>query len=399
MQEIQLPFSAWYGDYKMPIRFPPNWEIYVCEPKWEPEINKKRISESFEFPYGSEPLRELARGRKNALIIVDCIARPTPASKILPFVVKELEGAGIKKSEIRVIIGTGAHRPLTAIDLKKKLGAKLAREIYVGNHNPFYNLTYLTETSRGTPIYINADVLKTELKVAVGCIIPHPMMGFGGGAKLILPGVAGIETIEYNHHQLSGGKLGVVEGNTLRLDAEEVAEKVGLDFIVNVTINAERKITRVFTGHFVKAHRVGVEYGQGIYKTKLPDSFDILLANAYPLDVYLLQTGKALWAAERVKEDGTIILNAACNEGFGIHYLVEKLKSTGDIRMCERHINRKMIIHSPNVGVRELTEISSIWHTKNIEALESWDSIFERVRTGYTKKVRVAVLPCGSIQY
>lgn len=399
MRDIHLTFSAWYGDYKIPIRFPRNWETDVCAPKWEPEIDQKRISESFEFPYGSERLQELAKGRRNAVVIVDCIARPTPASKILPFVVKELEKGGIKKSHIKIIIGTGAHRPLTAIDLKKKLGAKLAREIHVGNHNPFYNLTYLTKTSRGTPIHINTDVLKAELKVAVGCIIPHPMMGFGGGAKLILPGVAGIETMEYNHHQLSGAKLGVVEGNTLRLDAEEVAEKVGLDFIVNVTVNAERKMTRVFTGHFVKAHRVGVEYCQGIYKTELPDSFDILLANAYPLDVYLLQTGKALWAAERVEENGTIILNAACNEGFGIHYMVEKLRSTGDIRMCERHINRKMIIRSPNVGVRELTEISSIWHTKNIEALESWNSVFKRIRTGYTKKVRVAVLPCGSIQY
>lgn len=399
MRDIHLPFSSWYGDYKTLIRFPRNWEIDVCGPKWEPEIDLKGISESFEFPYGSERLRELAKGKRNAVVIVDCIARPTPASKILPFVVRELEKGGIKKSHIKIIIGTGAHRPLTAIDLKKKLGAKLAREIHVSNHNPFYNLTYLTDTSRGTPIYINTDVLKAELKVAVGCIIPHPMMGFGGGAKLILPGVAGIETMEYNHHKLSGAKLGVVEGNTLRLDAEEVAEKVGLDFIVNVTVNAERKITRVFTGHFVKAHRVGVEYGQGVYKTELPDSFDILLANAYPLDVYLLQSGKALWAAERVEEDGTIILNAACNEGFGIHYLVEKLRSAGDIRMCERHINRKMIIHSPSVGVRELTEISSIWHTKNIEALESWNSIFKRIRTGYTKKVRVAVLPCGSIQY
>lgn len=399
-QDVCLPFSAWYGDYKVPVRFPRNWEIHVCKPKWEPEIKKERISESFESPYGTERLRELAKGRKTAAIIVDCIARPTPASKILPFVVNELKKGGIEKSNIKIIIGMGAHRPLTMVDMRKKLGEEFAMKYYVANHNIFDNLTYLGKTSRGTPIYLNTDVMNSELKVGISSIIPHPLAGFGGGAKIVLPGVAGVETIEYNHHHLIKDRtLGAVEKSAIRLDIEEVAEKAGLDFIANVLVNADRKITRVFTGHFIKAHRAGVEVSEAIYKTNLPDEYDILLANAYPLDVYLLQTGKALWPAERMKEDGIVILSAACTEGMGVHYVHERMKSKGMLKMVERQIRRETIIYSGNVGVRELEEVKSIWHINDIAVMKSWDSLFKKIQANHKKKMCVAVLPCSSIQF
>jgi len=400
MRDIYLPFSAWYGDNKIPIRFPSGWKVHVCAPRWKAEIQREEISGCFENPHGSERLRELARGRKSAVIIVDCLARPTPASRILPFIIGELEKGGIAKSSVKIIIGQGAHRPLTALDFRKKLGRKVSAEVYVANHNPFANLSYVAESSRGTPIYINSDVMKSELKIGVGCIIPHPYAGFGGGAKIVLPGVAGIETMEYNHDQLvRNNAFGVIENSTVRPDMEEVAEKVGLDFLVNVTINVDRKITNVFTGNFVKAHRAGVDFCKNAFKTNLPDEFNVLLANAYPLDVYLIQAGKAIWASEKMKEDGIVILGGAFKEGLGIHYLLERLKSKGRFKVFERQTKKRVIIYSENVGVRELREIGLLWHTKEIESLKSWSDVIRRIKTTVGGKVRVAVLPCGSIQF
>jgi len=347
-------------------------------------------------------LRELAKGKRDAAIIVDDIARPTPADRVLPFVIGELERGGIEKSHIKIIIGCGCHRPLTLLDMRKKLGEKIATEMYVANHDPFNNLTHLGETSRGTPTYINTDVLKAELKVGIGCVIPHDLAGFGGGAKIIVPGVAGIETIAHNHSQLKqevGAKLGAIEENAIRLDMEEATERVGLDFIVNVVINSERRISGVFTGHFVKAHRAGVELCHEMYKTSLPDTFHVLLANAYPLDVYLRQSGKALWAAKKMAEDGIAILSTAANEGLGTHYLVERARSKAQFDMLGKHVERKMIIYSRNVGIRQLDEIRSKWHTKDIEVMGSWNDVVRRVRTMHRKELNVAVLPCGSIQF
>ena len=44
-------------------------------------------------------------------------------------------------------------------------------------------LTYLGETSRGTPVQINRDYLAANYRIVVGNIEPHQFQGFSGGSK------------------------------------------------------------------------------------------------------------------------------------------------------------------------------------------------------------------------
>jgi len=210
-----------------------------------PDIGQGSINKALFSPIGSESLFAIAKGKKKAVIAVDDISRPTPAYRILPIVINELKRAGIKEKNIRIIMSLGAHRPMLREDLIKKLGEDLWNSVEIHNHHPFENLVNLGISSRGTPIHINKLFMDADIKIGVGCIVPHNYAGFGGGGKIVLPGISGIDTLEANHQpavQGLKGELGLVDGNEVRYDIEEIAQKVGLDFIINVVVNSQRGI-------------------------------------------------------------------------------------------------------------------------------------------------------------
>ena len=88
------------------------------------------------------------------------------------------------------------------VDFQKKLGVDIPGRFLVFNHNPYENCDYLGETSRGTPAYVNSEFMACDLKLSIGCILPHPTAGFGGGGKMILPGIAHVDSITANHRNL-----------------------------------------------------------------------------------------------------------------------------------------------------------------------------------------------------
>src|SRR5207244_904849 len=144
----------------------------------------------------------------------------------------------------RVIMGIAGHRPLMRQDCIKKLGREAVELLEVKNHHPFENLASMGTTSFGTPVFLNRDFVSAGLKITVGSINPHGGPGFGGGAKLVLPGVAGIESLYHMHRPdvPPTGKLCVVDGNELRDDIEDFARIAGLNAIVHVVINSDAGI-------------------------------------------------------------------------------------------------------------------------------------------------------------
>ena len=177
---------------------------------------RDRIRELIGSPIGRPPLRELARGCKETAIIFDDLTRPTPVSRVLPFVLEELAAAGIGDDQIRFIAALGAHGAHTRIDFEKKLGPEVLRRFRVYNHNPYENCTDMGTTGRGTPVSINSEAAACDLMLAIGSILPHPFMGFGGGGKIVFPGIASMESIQANHMlaaiQLLGAGLSPVDG-------------------------------------------------------------------------------------------------------------------------------------------------------------------------------------------
>ncbi|MFQ6043867.1 MAG: lactate racemase domain-containing protein, partial [Candidatus Poribacteria bacterium] len=205
--QMTVPSGIWH-DRNIELEFPDDWNVLVVEPEFQPPVlSDYEIRAAMRSPIGSPMISQLARGRKNAVIIVDDTTRPTPAHHVAPFVLEELHAGGIKDNDILFVIGLGAHRPMNRMDMVMKLGAHIVNRFAVINHDLDGRFVHLGKTSRGTPIYINEEVMARDLKLTIGGVIPHGGAGFSGGGKLILPGVSSHETIRCNHTSgLKGGR-------------------------------------------------------------------------------------------------------------------------------------------------------------------------------------------------
>lgn len=324
---------AWYGDEELTLNFPEGWEVEILSPKDAPELSNHQIEQNFAEPIGTQRILELARNKKSAAIIVDDLSRPTPAAKVIPFLINELISAGIPKSEIRFVVGGGSHRPINDQEIAKKVGPDIAAEFQVTNHNFMSgDLTGYGTLDNGMPIYIDPVVAASEFKICLGGIYPHGSVGFGGGAKLIVPGIAGFATMFYFHTFSPGRGHAVIERQGSTPDhrdfSEQVAKVIGLDVIVNTVLNTRREICGLFVGDFIEAHRAAAHFALDTYGTVIPmesrKETDLVVLNCYPLDSDPIQTGKALWASGYFENAYKMALNPA-SDGICYHGLFDQV--------------------------------------------------------------------------
>jgi len=410
-QIIEMIWKSWYGDEKLNLTFPRDWNVEVAKMEDAPDIEDERIEQAFCSPVGTNTIAELAQGKNSAAIVVDDLSRPTQTARILPFIIRELKKGGIPASASRVIMALGAHRPMNRQDYLKKLGEEIVENVAVYNHYPYENLVDLGISSRGTPIKINKFFLQSDLKIGVGCVVPHGGAGFGGGGKVILPGIAGIETLEANHRRVtvgtngkSSGEIGIVEGNENRADIEEIARKAGLDIVVNIVTNSTRGIAGIYVGDMVKAHRRCVDLALKVYSTEVPRGVDIGIFNAYPKDTDLVQAPNAFnvhgnSTIDIVREGGTLVVVTASTEGKGYHSLQDRgmrlYVPLGENSLYRRIIkNKRIIIFSPNIN---LFDIEEYW-PKGTLLIRKWTDVIEELRREHRDRARVVVFPCASIQ-
>jgi nickel-dependent lactate racemase len=311
------------------LEFPDSWDVEMFNPKSIPEIiNESEIKRLLNSPIGTTSISELAKNKKNAVIVVDDISRHTKVENIIPIVLNELNKSGIDDNSITIIAALGGHRPMTREDFIKKIGLSVLERVNVVNHHPFFNLYYVGESKLGTPIHINATYYQSDLKIAIGGVIPHPLAGFGGGAKIILPGVCGIETLEANHRaSLNGAGVGLGYVTELRKDIEDVCSRVGLDFSINIVPNFNGNPIGLFAGHFTNAHREAINLFKEIYEVDIPNNtkYDVAFFNSYPEDTELSQSSKALntylMKPKLVSFRGAVVILSASTEGRGYHSL------------------------------------------------------------------------------
>lgn len=400
---IQVPWQAWYGDINVNWEFPEGWQVQVCRMADAPTVDASKIVEALGSPIGRPPLKELASGRKKAVLVVEDITRPAPTSRVLPIILAELQEAGIPQESTRILVGLGAHAPMTRPLLIKKLGREVVETYEVFQHQPYINVTYIGQTSYGTPVYINDLFLEADLRVAVGSITPHGMMGFGGGAKTISVGIAGIETIGTNHHRAwDVMTVGIVpvEKNEWRDDLEEIAQIAKLDFIVHSVVNSQREIAGVFAGDPKKAHRAGIKFARDVYRTILPEPVDVVVVNAYPKDTDLIQSINALNVIDQdvsrvLHEKGTLVIASACSQGAGIHSLVGVgIGPSEPYERVKKFLEREVILYSPNLSPPEV----KMQYPPDTGLYNDWQGTIKELRRRHGGKLSLAIFPCGSVQ-
>jgi lactate racemase len=284
------------------------------------------LNEVLARPNGTAPLAELARGKTNCCIAICDITRPVPNELILRPLLQTLEAAGIAREQITILVATGLHRESTPDEIVEMVGAEIAANYAVENHRGLerHEHTYLGESPRGVPIWIDTRYVQADLKITIGLIEPHFMAGYSGGRKLICPGLAAIETVKVWHSpaflEHPRAESGSLDGNPVHEENTWIAQRAGCDFIVNTVIDAQRRPLKFVAGDMIAAFEEGAAFCGQVVRDYLDEPVDIVVTSGagYPLDTTFYQAVKGMNAAlSIIKPGGTIILCASMSEGIG----------------------------------------------------------------------------------
>jgi len=282
------------------------------------------ISQALAQPIASPRLSELAMGKHKVVVITSDHTRPVPSKITLPLLLAEIR-RGNPAADITILIATGFHRLTTREEMLSKFGEKLVAEENFVNHDcrDEASLIDVGVLPSGGRLALNKLAVEADLLVSEGFIEPHFFAGFSGGRKSVMPGVASATTVLANHCAKfiasEYARAGILTNNPLHIDMLYAAKAVNLAFIMNVVIDAEKRVIKAFAGHMEEAHLTGCEFVAKLAAVKAIKADIAITSNGgYPLDQNVYQAVKGMTAAEATcKEGGVIIIAAACNDGHG----------------------------------------------------------------------------------
>ncbi len=318
-----------YGRGTLPVELPDEWQVTVVTKPPMPIAPDPRaaVQAALAGPVGSAPLAELARGAKNACILICDITRPVPNGTVLPVLVRELLDAGMKAGDIRILVATGLHRPNEGDELAELVGDPWVLEtVRVENHFARNDADHvdLGTTRRGTRVLLDRRFVEADLRIATGLVEPHFMAGWSGGRKVIAPGVAHAETITTFHTAsfMEDPRAAncVLDGNPLHLEQLEVVRMLGGALAVNTVIDDVRRLSHVTFGEIEASHLTAVEYVRQYAEVPVPERFHTVLTSAagYPLDKTYYQTVKGMVAPiDLLHPGGDLIIVSENSEGLG----------------------------------------------------------------------------------
>ena len=414
---FKIPYARESVELDVPDR---NLAFYVHRSQL-PAVNNIResIVDAMRHPYGIPSLGKLANGKDRIVVLVDDVTRPTPLKKILPVILEQLCSEGTKADKIRIIIGLGTHRPMSDAEIREHLGHEIVEHFAISNHDykDERKLINLGTTELGIPALVNKEVVNADFVLGVGNIVPHNAAGWGGGAKIILPGVSGEESVGMLH--IAAGKVRPIGDlvatldNPMRRDITAIAKKVGLKAIVNTVLNNEDETVRIVAGEPEQTFNEGVGTARQVFCQNVNELADIIVFSTYPADIDYWQAMKALdFAHVGVKKGGTIVLATPCPERISPTHSTFGAYATKSYKEILEAIEKKAIKDLPAAGallmhsqIREHANIIcySTGLTEDDTRLlgfERASSIEEAIRIAikrHGEKARIGVLECGEV--
>jgi len=338
------------------------------------------VLEATADPIGAPPLGSTLTPRSRVLIAVPDKSRHTDMREILHAVLKRIEAAGVHRDNITILIATGTHRPMTDEEIAAKFSPGIIGGYRVVNHvyDDMSSLIDLGTTKDGLPVQFNRLITEHDFIISIGAIKPHPVGGYSGGAKGLLPGIAGKRSTDYFHWEATKYPLFDIFGNPdnpVRFEMEDIVAKAGLSFIVNATENADGQISGVFAGDFVAAHRAGVAFLKETpliaFPLTLPDILVVGLGKDRP-DLWGGAAGIFLSAAF-LKENGVLVLLAACPEGVARNHQVVLEHGYGNWRDVEKLVENGTI--ADRTGASHVVTIGKILEEKRMRVILVSESI------------------------
>jgi nickel-dependent lactate racemase len=339
-----------YGHRGLEFEAPDDTDLIRSSPLQGLTDEPAALREALRNPIASKPLADCVKAGDRVVVTHSDITRPVPNDRILPVVLEELEAAGVHREDITLLNALGTHRQQSDDELRMMLGDAIVDRYRCLQHDAFNDagLVSIGATSRGNPVRLNRRLMEADFRVYTGFIEPHFFAGFSGGPKAVLPALAGAESVLSNHGRdmiaHPNATWGVIEGNPIWEEMLEVAMKTMPAFLLNVTVNPAHAITGVFAGELTAVHAAGRAFVREHVMVGVDAPYDIVITSnsGYPLDQNLYQTVKGMSAANRiVRDDGAIIMCAACQDGLPDHgryaaLLAEAGSPRGVLEMLER---------------------------------------------------------------
>lgn len=380
---------------------------------------KEALRKALKNPVGTPALKHMVKKGDKVVIVGDDATRPTPQKVLIPVLLDELNVAGVPDGDVGLVVALGTHRKMNRNETLDVYGGEVTKRIQVENHECWDSkrLVDLGEAESGFPIKLNRAVYEADFVVGVGNISPHIYAGWGGGGKIILPGVCGTETTAMIH--LLGGKTRPFSAligkrdNEVRKRIDKVALKAGLKLIVNTVLNREEEVHRIVAGHPVEAFRDGVKTAEKIYCQKVPGYVDIAVVSSYPADIDYWQAIKpVVHACLAVKPGGTIVLITPCQEGISPVHTVFRERATlgyeanleaiekGELK--DKVAGGTLLLHGQILERAEVVCYSEGLTKSDKEALgfkhaETPQEAFEIALKSQGVKSKVGVLKCGDV--
>jgi len=406
MQEVKIRVNEHYGDTSIPLIFPDGWSVkevgMTCS--GESPMTDDEVRSALDNAIGAPNIAEQARGKHGRVVITcDDLSRPTPAGRVFPFVMEQLQEAGVPASRVFVLGSFGCHNPMNLDAFARKLGDEAVARYDCVNHNPFDNFENLGRTSRGTPVLVNKEFASADLRICISGVKKHRWAGAGGGGKAVLPGVSSIDTILYNHgiiegHRPENRRIWWIMENPERLDMQETARMADLNVSVNCVYNDRRQLIGLAAGDVDDAWRKAVKACYAVHASKPAGKADVVVVNAYP------QADQDIdwWGAEEsLREGGTAVAVHHFTPGSALlHYRAEQLGAPWN-RMQGYPSRRWPVEQAGNIIVytNRRSRRQMLYYNDRVEWTTDWDSVLRRLRELHGDDASVAVYPCAKIQF
>lgn len=321
---------------KIPFKIPQDWNLITSKDK--PLLKgildpKGEIRRALDHPIGSPKIEELARPGMEVAILFDDLQRPTPAHIALPEILNRLNRAGIPDGRVKGVCALGTHPPPHLDQLREKIGeeafSRLKGRIFI--HDPYASENVIIgKTHRGTLVEINPHIAFADLIIGIGECMPHPISGYGGGYKIIMPGVSSYRSVADHHFtwmRHRNSRVNLLEGNPFFEDIVDAGRLSRLSFKLDFILNERGEVLRVFAGDPGREHQEASNYSAFLYRVPLPKLADITITSAFPLELGVQATKALTMAGFCTRSGGIIIWVAPQKEAGPILPLIREMGS------------------------------------------------------------------------
>jgi nickel-dependent lactate racemase len=373
-----IPVNYLYDNEVKSISLPSGSKII------DPNNVKKRdakeiIDRALKTPLKSDGLEKFLNDNKKILLIVNDGTRPTPTAQVLEGIENLL-----KNNEVTIIVATGCHRGANDAELHSILGKTydtFKDNVVSHDAKDQSRLQYLGTSRNGTKLEINKAAIENDGILIIGSVEPHYFAGYTGGRKAIMPGIASYKSIEMNHHlALSEDARALeLEKNPVHQDMVDTLSllKDSHIFSIQCVMDSDHNIYEVQCGDIIESFDSAIEAADEVFTVNVEKKYDVVISVAkHPMDIDLYQSQKAMDNSKGIlKENGILILVAACHEGKGPETFYNLIASSASPVNAINRIN-----HSYKLGYHKAAKMAEMMRHFSVYAVsELSESVLKNI--------------------